>query len=636
MALISVFFSSNLMAQKKQNYEGSYTNLVNRTGDLKAEFIMNDEDTVFDGDFFFVIKQDLKDGHRFIKETYQGIYEKGLKQGKWEYDQLDLNYSVIDIENEKVKMIYWGKKEVMDAIYEKGVPEGLWSYAFFHVDSSGGQKVEKVGSIHFENGKAKGEFAFRSLTRPRYEISGTFDSIGRLHDAWEIVYFMDTNHIREQRIYDDGFLKYLIKKDAESGELIDSLVYEEVINKLETKTVPKAEGNYNLLFDDGFLTESPLIQSQIDGNKLLQNAYETFLWADLGRGSLDGAKHDFNPGTGRFEYDLPESFINDLNTMRSDLKQIIKRSDSLLNDPRFEIYFHQSEILSKSQAILLYEKQKSNEILELVNSRADSLYRHIDRDVYFADIYKTYMDRIDTLKYDFDGESKTFIVNEIIEKDLSPFYKLQDAVAVLNDLSENAMVDIRKEFELMLQKERLTALENDMIFTSKKIKSQFTKMPGSLAYDVHNKCIEPWKNTKWQQYTNLDDLKTKESEGRYILGVLEDLEEIKDDLDRIESRELKIDSAYTEYVFDPYTYSENIKKRIKKRLYDDVAIEYYERLKKELTGLKHAEDLNDKVEYIKKLQSRLIELSKENTRSLEKKLRKSSDFENIDKWLELE
>ena len=120
----------------------------------------------------------------------------------------------------------------------------------------------------------------------------------------------------ETRAYNDGFLLSLVRLNKNTGEIIDSLVYEEVINKLSTGIVSKAKGNYPVLFDDGFLLESPLLTKQKSGNEYLNTAYQAFLWADLGRGALTGSRHDFNPGTGRFEYDLPESFLNDLNSMR--------------------------------------------------------------------------------------------------------------------------------------------------------------------------------------------------------------------------------------------------------------------------------------------------------------------------------
>ena len=51
---------------------------------------------------------------------------------------------------------------------------------------------------------------------------------------------------------------------------------------------------------------------------------------------------------------------------------------------------------------------------------------------------------------------------------------------------------------------------------------------------------------------------------------------------------------------------------------------------------KHSEELSNHVEKIEKVQKRLIEISDENTKSLEKKMRKNQDFENIEKWLELD
>ncbi len=619
-----------------QTLEGEYTNLAGRTGILVAKYKIVDKDTLFNGDFHFIIRQDLKDGHRFIKETYIGKYKDGLKQGKWEYDQLDLSYSVQDIDKEKIQMIYWGKKEVTEAKYSKGIPEGLWSYAYYHVDSAGNQSIERVGSLHFENGKPNGEFSFKSLENPTYELDGKFDSLGRLDGQWVLHYFSDTVEIQERRDYNDGFLLTLVRSNNKSGQMLDSLVYEGVINKLSTGIMSKAHGNFDVLFDDGFLFDSPYLTKQENGNELLKTAYNAFLWADLGKGALEGSNHDFNPGTGRFEYHLSESFLENLNKMREDLKTIAQRSAEMLENPKFYINFHLSELLSRSEAILNYEKEKAEGILELVNSRPDSLYKHIDRELYFSNIYKRFIETTDTISYEFDGETKYIEMNESTEKDLSPFYKLQDAIAILNTRNEKAMIDIRTEFEKILQQQRLTALEQDIQFSSKKIKDSYTRKESGLLYELYQKSINPWTATVMQQYAGIEDLEKREMQGRFILGVLEELSFLKPRIDSIEYLEKVIDTAYTELVFDPYTYSEDIKKRLKKRLYDAAAINYYQHLKTELINENHAEHISGQVERIEVLQERLMELAAENTRSLEKKLKKTSDFDEIEKLLELE
>jgi hypothetical protein len=634
--LIIYLLSGLVFTLSAQVYKGPYTNLVGRSGELEASYKVVDEDTVFDGDFFFVIKQDLKQGDFFLKETYEGNYRNGLKNGIWEYMQLDLQYSVVDIHKGETEIIYWGKKEVLEANYVDGKPEGVWSFIFFHVDSFRNEHVEKIGSIHFKEGIPVGEFGYKSIKPEKYQIDGKFDSLGRLNGEWLIRYPQDTMIIRESRQYERGFLLTLKKSNDSTNQVYDSLVYEEVINKLEAGLVPQAEGNFNILFDDGFLKESDLLVTQKVGNELLNNAFDEFLWPDLGDGVLPGASDDFHPGTGRFEYDLPESFLNDLNGLREALMKIIIRSDEMLENPKFYINFRQSELLSKSEAILKYEKMKANEILRCVNTRDDSLYEHIDQEVYFANIYDKYIDRNDTLKYQYDGEEKFTIIHERVDKDLSPFYKLQEAIGLLNERSKKAMIDIRNEFEKIIQMQRLNALEQDLRFTAKNVEASYVEKGSALSKAIYENSITAWTAIKLQQYANIEELKSKEMEGRYILGVMEDLLNLEDDIHDIEAREGTIDSAYTELVFDPYTYSQNIKKRIKKRIYDEIAINYYQHLKQELINERHAENIGSLVMKIKKLQFKLLELSKENTRGLEKKLRRNSDFESIEKWLELD
>jgi hypothetical protein len=295
-----------------------------------------------------------------------------------------------------------------------------------------------------------------------------------------------------------------------------------------------------------------------------------------------------------------------------------------------------SDFLSKSQVLLLHQKNKANGILVMLNSRQDSLYRNIDQDIYFGDIFEYYIEPSDTLYYQYDEEVKSFEVKDFNSQDLSPFYKLQSSIGQLNDSNKNTVDEVKVELENILQIQLLTSLEQDIQFSYKGIEKSFLTENASLTKEVFKNSIAPWFSGKMIQYSEISDLDSKEKEGRFVLGVLEEIKDSKKDLVKIENRIGEIDTAYTELVFDPYTYSADIKKRLKKRIYDEVAIRYFEHLKNELINMRHADELKSKIDEITALQQKLLSLSSQNTRSLEKKLRKDTDFDSIRKWLELE
>jgi hypothetical protein len=260
----------------------------------------------------------------------------------------------------------------------------------------------------------------------------------------------------------------------------------------------------------------------------------------------------------------------------------------------------------------------------------------MDPDVFFSRIYDKHIRKVDTLTYYFDGNRKLIAFDIHTEKDLAPFSKLSDAIKILKIQYSVRENEIDLQLEKVIQEEYLAALEAEIQFNTELVKKNFSTKNSSLKNTILNNVIEPWFSKELQVYSNTDEIKKKQQFGRYLLNVIQTINSLETTIDSLKIREQIIDSAYTDYVFDPYTYSTGIKKRKKKRLYDAIAIDYYTLKINDLQATKDASQLESQILFIKKLQNRLLQLSEENTKTLEKKLRKSNNEDEIIKWLDLE
>ena len=116
--------------------------------------------------------------------------------------------------------------------------------------------------------------------------------------------------------------------------------------------------------------------------------------------------------------------------------------------------------------------------------------------------------------------------------------------------------------------------------------------------------------------------------GNQIVAEIRTLEKIHDLALEIEKNLEDLDSIYTEYLFDPFTYTDRVPSRVKKKLYDPVVLEIIPQYIL-LEAQNHFEDpdqvLKD-LEKIIQIQERMKSLRFQDTSKLERKLRQNKEL----------
>jgi hypothetical protein len=126
------------------------------------------------------------------------------------------------------------------------------------------------------------------------------------------------------------------------------------------------------------------------------------------------------------------------------------------------------------------------------------------------------------------------------------------------------------------------------------------------------------------QEENMDE---KISIGQSLLVNLEIMKEIHSAAINIATRREQIDELYTEYTFDPFTFSDQVPVRKKKRLYNFVTEDVIEKILVR-AGEKTSEptEVLKELQLVQQMQERLVFLEDKNTRRMERRLLRSDSL----------
>jgi hypothetical protein len=112
-----------------------------------------------------------------------------------------------------------------------------------------------------------------------------------------------------------------------------------------------------------------------------------------------------------------------------------------------------------------------------------------------------------------------------------------------------------------------------------------------------------------------------------LVFLLESVQMIQEIASRLPERTKRIDSLYTIYTFDPFTFNDKFPRRIKKKLFELIAIDLYNELLEKISNNPSIAEVRSGARKLYDIQERLLFLHDKDTRKLERKLKKGSSME---------
>lgn len=625
-------------------------------GNAEFSFFMEDSVRKISGPFNYNSEY-FNDEGIFVQRTISGEYSEGRKAGAWTYlnNYFDIKVKSVG-KNFQVQSDVSGRTSALKANYQAGLASNKWIYEEQVIENGSLSHRDKLVEVIFNRGKMAGPFSYQS-DDPNFpmKITGAFSDDGYFDGEWNLDYFVDSVRYLEKRIYKGGFLTNLQVENINEGILIHEVSYETVVNKLEMLTQEDADLDFavgdkpfGLLFDDGFRSFSEEEVSQYLGNEVLGTVLNTFQSDVITGLDLEGAGRIEIGSTRRFEY----TFTRREQTALQELSELIDQRTSDIQKFISNTSLYLNRQKSDSLAFSYKFHENSLNKYEILRKEIDRLkgdeFKYQSREFYYKDGIVG-IDRIDTISYTFDGESRFRIFDNgvslqngdgIIFNILAYAKQKAENLDQFDPFMRASLIDIERDIESQqLEESILVYLDSlEQIFDVKRgfdvVDSDSIPLTYFLLdmYSNYHKKLD----IKMQAYSNADGFAELQESGLEIIGLVQAYIEAYEPIGLVRSRMKVIDEAYTRYDYNPYMDRHDIKTRTKRNIFM-AAMEYLlPDYRNRIIALDDYEELLPLIEEMEEAFERLLEISTlpdSETRSMERRLRRESNPERIKRVL---
>lgn len=636
------FISLQSVAQsltESHRYSGNFHLSDSIQGTAIFNYYLSEGDTIKHGDFRFqqFIEHYLDSDtiHGFV---LNGIFDHNIKNGPWRYVSRDFTISgnpqALD-----ARVVYdvSGKEFLINTVFSQGLAHGDYEILDRNIVES--QPADTSFYVHFgyENGEVRGNFQGFSND---LNIEGYFDEEGFPNGDWTITHLIDSvPPITEIRRYDHGFFsKHFYQIEDEMYEIkhigFDTLArsglglltripvtstyfraldYTDIV--MDTTAIQPffEEGNFkNLIARSNHFLERVMVSPAMHDNKNVWTKVE-------GSAAIKPMMIKIS----RYAYTEEEKALNKSSELY--LTETLSLVRNFLNDPNIQIgHFSQENLALYFRLMEIYENQLTR-LSPVIHFLVDEASEYVDHSAilehHIVDI--SYPNRVE---YDFEDNTKTEQYN--FPPDISNFtipeinaqleFIFED-VSKLIEESSQYVENFKVQSDLHDRDEELIQLKDSVIhlFAHNDTSTHtYRDLHRQLKPAVDTQVAQTFKSysTLPPQQRLLEVDSTIECYQQYI--------QLYDKLTDFDTILGQIDEEYTRSVWNAYTYTymeERVKERLYK-IYEDSLLPYY------IEKLKNHEScgtLQQGITNIERLLQRMMDLRMEDTRDLERQLRRA-------------
>jgi hypothetical protein len=625
--ILSMLICLSLYSQEIKKYQGPYSFHKGDTGVAQYSYWMDDDGReVREGEFTFSEDITTSSGNttRIIKEDVKGQYLKGYKSGDWTYIK---SYSKVKINGVKQGKLDYSLDHLdfkLEGSYVKGLHDGPWVYERKSPENFNGEVMPESVTMTFSKGVINGDFyaKINALGGP-VEVKGRVTN-SLMDGMWSLI---DSSR-EEYRHYQHGILyRMVLVKSSDTLSNLEFPLSQKVSKALESYNYKRLVNRpVRLLFRDGYPESSEYVRMQQHGNRILSEILINVFQYDkegFGRAGLP-------MGTNRGSYPLSKDELADLQTWYEE----------------YDLYEEVIKTMEKEEILdLTYSTEPSIAfIVSWLEMQDDKIWdvenwmNHIIVDK----IERTYRNGLltDSAKI-LLGKDEMLVLNKLQSIEYAPQAKEEQNLLkylAANITSRRIVADsLLREFrvkvkslqvskEVLERQQSIITLKEELDST---LKENFGDPSMSrLAKKVHDVYLDDIVEGEYHQF--LSEINNKEHQailGDSIMLELHSIENIYEMLHHINQRRRYIDTLYTEYVFDPFTYTDQVPQRIKKKLYDEVAVKIFNQMVDLALEAKTPFECEETLDNLYEIQAELIYLKNRDTHRLERKLRKAKSLE---------
>ncbi|PHQ29903.1 hypothetical protein CJ305_08000 [Leeuwenhoekiella nanhaiensis] len=620
-----VFFCNLGFAQ--QIYNGDYE-ILGVAGEATYTYRLKEGDTLKNGPFLFQHSSQ----NNLDPVAIKGSFKNDIPVGLWHYSSG--NY-VPQKEKEFVDFSFVtrldGIKKAVEGSYYEGLPDSTWTITRDSIGDS------KVSSNQF-----KSEITYKEgIPQLSFTIETTENLlIGRLlrnasaHDTWTLFTKDGINEI-ENWVFDNGVLREVRIRVNDSVEKVLSFNQD----KQEDAELIYLDENYLTIMEFGLQKQDTThvfdhgLSSLLKENATYQHQVETMM-SDLGSPVKLAVMKVKVP-----RYDLSKEEEKNLTAITEHYEKSRSLAGIVLTDTQLIL-----KKLTDQKVALLYNAVENIEQtylkkLEKLNGyRKDEVIRFIKRDALIEGLWPSGLPPREVVGKDTSGLQVAYPVKTGLTYSRST-NKLQD-VEDMAHFVESVLTEIQDDLGLSLKnlkpQKQVDTKEEALVQQAGQLKIRIDSLAPSQPDDLRKAllALKGRADQQLQQYALIDQdsLETKNRRAGELKICFAEQQELVDLLIQIPDEQEELKEAYTEEVYVIFTATimdEQVKKHII-NAYEKQVLPYL--LKQVQEGLS-CEEIQDWMTTYRNIQDRLLQLRNEDTRRLERKLKREDNPQEVLKLL---
>lgn len=651
LLLAGFICSCMAMAHAQQtplSYAGEYMLYDSLPGTAFYEFRIQNGDTLKHGKFTF---QYFIESYQETDSTYgtvlSGNFLNNIKNGPWEYASKQLAIAS-DAQALGSKIVYdaTGTEFLIFANFQEGKVHGDYELVHRQIVKSEPADTSFYTKMQYQDGNITGKLI--GFT-PTMHVEGQFDEDGFPDGDWIFTHQLDSSkYMQEIRRYDHGFFsKHFYDLDDRLLEIkhigFDTLARSGrgMLTRFPaTPSYFRALDYTNIVMDttaiSGIVDVDSSQQYIANANAFLERVFispasyrDQYVWQSLeGSDSISSIRVKVS----KFAFSEEEVELN------KDNEIVLTETQSLINDflenPNTEVGRYTNKNLNLYYHVLQIYRDRLSRIAPVIKFLADEASEYVDHDAILAhnaveitypeSVIYEFEDQKQTNRYSFPANLTTFKATTLNEHLTAVF---EDVSAIITK-TEGTLVDYQAQSDLRLKERRLISLRDSVInlFQNTEERNDFTKLHQDMQDSVSS-----FLETSFKQYAGLVAYRR--------LLVVDSLQacyqsyaELYPTLGEYQDKLDKLDLDYTRSIWNAYTYT-YMEERMKERLYtvfEETVFPYvWNHLRTDLSCDRLPTDLAN----IERLLERMAELRMEDTKELEKNLRRSRA--DINTYLEI-
>lgn len=647
ITLISILLLFNYFVNAQERYEGEYT-FNGLKGEASFEFIKGEgDDVIRQGEFIFIRNEkDREDKTRIYKTRVEGFYNEDKKTGLWDY--LDERHYILlnDVNNFRLDYNINSEQILLKANYKNGLPDGKWTFEENEYKEGKLSPKSQAEDFLFRNGDLVGGFQYKSYVDNRtHFIRGELSQNGYMNGEWTFVYKENGTLVSEVRNYEDGFLLGVVRRNLETDDIIDEVVYYQTIRKLnlvnnkENKGFRVAEDRFGLFFNDGFLSGSEQYDVQLPGNNFISEFLINVLRYDAQFVNQRGEIIDYPMHTKRFVFELSrseqrivEDLPNEFDKLQNTIRNYADRNALRLNRQK-------SDTLSFAYAFFQFQVEKVNRFSEIMNLFRTKQIQYYDI-AFLAEEGFSFLTEQDIIEFDFEDSTQSRQIDYKIGALQNDFFTaFSDYIKQMNSQTQKVKSFVDASLTRIEQDEDLRSIQNQVQERKDNIDELFEntealdERAATIIKALKSNVLDKGFSELNEKFAKEEDFDNKKNQARVMLDLLQEMEELYPVILEISENENRLDEFYMEEVFNPFTYS-RYDQRAKPRLYEsgEKLLDYY------IGELSKETDYTVLKSWVNKIENyfeKMGELREADTRRLERRINRRLSVSKIESLLEL-